>query len=574
MKKVVFYFNPKAKKIFVEKTDEDGQKKIVLSSRENFVYAAETVARVIEVDSEEQIPTRIDPGYKYYNVVNYSPIKAGTGIYYDEVSRSFKASSYGFITLFENSLRLIPLVSVTRDKIKSIITVFPTKFNKIPTVEDVEDNLRELNVISSIGTAAIQKELEKIDTNLKKITRIVVANGKQAVEGVNEYYTSLLDFEKKAGTLHDDGSIDFKEVGSIVQVKKGDKILQRNPEIKAIDGYDVFGNKIVAKTKIISSYKPEKGIVNSTTEKNILVANLDGCLELTQKKISVSAIVVIKGDVDYEYGNVDFNGSVVIYGSVLPGFSVKAAGDITIEQSVEDSEIIAGGDITIKMGAVGKNGVKLITGGSLFAKYLLNADVEAVGDVIVEDSIINCNVFSNNKISVLAQSGKIIGGDLTAFNGIEAKVVGAVNETLTKISVGRNLFVERELAVIQEKIDSVREDVNEIIGKLRMNFGEEVFENPMEYIKILPSLKKKNCLIMLKELSEGNGKLKGFLVEKNAVEVKLELLQEPVIKVFDKVYPGTTINLKKMVRKISEIMDNVKFYEDKEQKIIRFTVAS
>ncbi len=574
MKKIILYFNPSAKKIFVEKADESGKKKVVLSSHHNFVYTAEIVARVIDIDSDEQIPTRVDPNYKYYNVVNYIPIKAGSGVYFDETTGSFKASGYGFITVHDNTLRLVPVIAVTRDKVSAYISVFPTKFKELPSVNDIQEGLQELGIVSGLGESKIKEAMGNVDPNVKKLTRVLVASGKASVEGVNEYYTALIDFHKKAGELLEDGSMNFKEVGSIVQIKKGDKILQRVPEVLASDGYDVYGNKISATKKVISGYKVKQGLVNSPEDENILVANLDGCVEVLQKVVSVSAVVIIKGDVDYDSGNIDFNGSVVIQGSVLPGFSVKATGDVTIEQSVEDSLIEAGGDVIIQMGAVGKNGVKILAGGNVTAKYLLNAEVEAAGDITVEDSIINCNVFSNNIITVVAQSGKIIGGTLTAFYGIEAKVAGAINETVTKLYVGRNLFIERELEVVQEKIDKVRETVNDVISDLRMNYGDAVFENPMEYIKVLPGVKKKKCLISLKELSEGNGTLKAYIAEKDEIEDRLELLKEPTIKILETIYPGTTINLKKMVRKISEVMENVKFYEYKEQKLIRFKVAS
>ena len=88
MKKIVLYFDPAATQILVEKTDESGEKKKVLSSPKNFVSAAEIVARVIEIDNDDQIQQRIDPDYDYYNIADYVPVKSGDGIYIFAIHRS------------------------------------------------------------------------------------------------------------------------------------------------------------------------------------------------------------------------------------------------------------------------------------------------------------------------------------------------------------------------------------------------------------------------------------------------------------------------------------------------------
>ncbi len=79
MKKIIFYFDPTAKKMLTETISETGEKKLVLSSTKNFVYTAEIVARIIDIDNDEQIPTRLDPGYNYHVVMDYFTIKADRG---------------------------------------------------------------------------------------------------------------------------------------------------------------------------------------------------------------------------------------------------------------------------------------------------------------------------------------------------------------------------------------------------------------------------------------------------------------------------------------------------------------
>lgn len=573
MRKIIFYFDNSVTRIFKEITTEEGEKKTVLTTGNNFVSRTEIVARIIDIDNEEQIPTRIDPGYSYYNVANYIPLQIADGLYFDESQNSYKASEYGFVIYDGKFLRLLSPLKVSRDKVKAHFSIFPTKFGKIPTVKDIEETVHGYQIMASLGEKQIQEQLQKINPAEKKLHRILVAQGKAPINGHEEYYTPLISLDKKAGQILSDGRIDYKETGGIIEVHKGQELLQRTPAVKQVDGFDVYGDKLPSDIEPPQGYKRGSGIVQSGHDPNIFLGEIDGCLVEESRVISVLPVVNIKGDVDYDTGNVDFHGSVHIHGSVLPGFSVKASGDIIIEKSVEDALIKAEGDITIKEGVVGKESVKILSGGTVTAKYLLNAKVEAVKDIIVEDSIINCDVFANNKIQVVSKNGKIIGGKSTALHEIEINTSGNPNDTETILTVGRNLYIEKELSELRVQIDGWRETVNEVIRKLKVSYGEGVFENPKEYIAILPAVKKKNCLLLLKELSDSNKKLKELVEESKKVQEKLVLNQEPFIIIKHKAFPGTVLNIKKQVRKIDKEIENVKFYEDKTDKTIRFTSA-
>ena len=227
----------------------------------------------------------------------------------------------------------------------------------------------------------------------------------------------------------------------------------------------------------------------------------------------------------------------------------------------------------MKMGVVGKENVKLVANGKVTAKYLLNANVEATGDVVVEDSIINCDVFSNNRISVVAKQGKIIGGRTTALYEIMVNVSGSPNETETQLNVGRNLFIERELQDIHKEISKWRKAVDEVVNKLKLSFGEAVFDNPKEFIEKLLPARKKNCLLLLKQLSDNNRELKKYVEQSKEVQDKLKLEREPCIIIKNKAYPGTVISIRKSIKRIDSPIDNVKYYEDPEEKIIRFSPA-
>jgi len=575
MKLTVFYFDPNVSSMFVEKTDETGKKFYTLSSPYNFVYRDEIVARVIEADDPADVVYHLDSGYKYYKSEKFKPFKAGDGIIFDSISSCYRASDYGFVVYDQRTSRIqlkLPL-QVSKDKLKASYIVFPTKFLKLPTYKDIEQQLLANKIVGIIDKSEIESQLNEIDPHNPKVHRILVARGKEPMDGYDDYYIPLIQIEKKAGKLLDDGRIDFKEVGAIIEIKKGQEVLQKIPGIKPEDGFDIYGEKVTATVVQKDGYYPGSNIIPSDTNPLIFVSQIDGCLDIEGKTLSVLPVAIIKGDVNYESGNIDFDGSVQIMGSVLPGFTVNATGDIYIDKNVDDAKLTANGDIVVKLGIGGKGESKIIAGGSVKAKFALNSNIEALGKIEIEDSIINSTVFSNDAVIVTGRHGKIIGGETTARHEIIVNVAGSQLQNVTRLTAGKSLIVERELAELRKQMEKYKSNVEEIIKKIKNSFGEGVFENPKEFLNILPPVKKKNCLLLLKELSDNNRQLKMLLDQRDEIEKKYKLEKEPSISITDIAYPGVIITIKRSKLQIDKAMQNTKFYEDNETKRVVFTSA-
>ncbi|MDR3237981.1 MAG: FapA family protein [Spirochaetia bacterium] len=572
MKKIIFYFNQKAQRIF-EKQVKDGVEKLVLSSPYNFVSRNEMIARIVNVEDDEEIASKVDKGFSYYNAVDHFALKIEEGVFFDEVKSVYKASSYGFAVCVNGKLAVLSPISVTKDKQKAFINIYPTKTKKIPSMQEIFEILAFKKITVLQTEVQIQEQLSKINSAIKTPARILVAQGRPAIDGYPEYFKPMMDFNKKAGAVKSDGSIDFKEVGSVVQVAAGQEILQRIPAVKPTIGLDIYGNQIQPETLSVSGYRYGENITASEFDSDIFVSAIDGVLKVVNRKVTVLKMVVVNGNLDYKTGNIDFNGSVNIMGSVLPGFKIRATGDVMVQENLEDAVIESGGDVKIAGGIVGKDLVKIICAGTLETKYILNATVEAGGDIIVEDSIINSNVFSNHDISVVAKNGKIIGGTATAQYTISVKVAGAPSNPPTMLNVGRNLFIERELDALNKEIGFKKDEVNDIMRQVRVNFGEGVFKDAAKAIASLIPSKKKQCVEMLQQLGKKNAELKELSDKADEIAKKLDLDKEPFVAAYDKIYPGVILNIKKDVLKVDREYSNVKFYDDIAEKQIRFTAA-
>ena len=127
MKLSIYYFDPTVKTIFIEKTNESGEKYTALSSPYNFVAQNEIVMKTINVDHREDAENHIDKGYNFHKVEKYTPAKVGTGIYFDETTKCYRAARYGFVIHDKASLRLtlISPMQVSKDKMTAYFIVFP-----------------------------------------------------------------------------------------------------------------------------------------------------------------------------------------------------------------------------------------------------------------------------------------------------------------------------------------------------------------------------------------------------------------------------------------------------------------
>jgi uncharacterized protein (DUF342 family) len=573
MKKIIFYFEPSAQGILAKKKNAAGEIKTVLSSKYNFVSENEVVARVVDVKDESEIPSVIDAGYEYYNVQDYISISTGRGIRFDDNIKAYVSSYYGYVILKEGKIQLLSPLAYSKDKINAFYYIHPTKFGVYPSYREVHDILHVEKIVYPVARDRFEKQINAIDKEHPQLARVIVAEGKAPINGYDEYYEPLLSLEKKVGKVLADGRIDYKEQDSIIQVQKNQEILQRIPGVKPEDGYDVFGEVVSAEREEKGGLKRGDNIVQSGFDESIFLSGIDGCLNISNNKISVMPVAVIQGDVDLDSGNIQFNGAVRITGSVKSGFRVQADNDIIVEGDVDNAQLISGGDITVKMGVVGKDGTRLIAKGDISARFIQNAKVEAGKSVIVSDSIINCDILSYDKIEVTGKNGKIIGGKLVALYEIKSPIVGTQTETVTNLTVGRNFVVEEELNRKRGEIKIARDRIDEITTTIKMQFGEEIFKNPKEYIKILPSLKKQTCLVLLNDLGKANAALQKLLEESWEIEARLKLEREPAVVVRGRIFPGSIVNVKKSVRKIESPLDNVKLYEDPEDKSVRFVSA-
>lgn len=327
----------------------------------------------------------------------------------------------------------------------------------------------------------------------------------------------------------DETAIDFYNQSAFVIVHAGWVLGTVSPPDPGEDGEDVFGNAIPARqSPAPSDIDPE---TIELTRDNRLVALVRGRLVHSGAKRCIQRTLCVDADVGFETGNIDFPGPVEIAGGVRDRFVVRAQGAVTVRKLVEAATIESRRDVVVERGAAGRETGRIIAGGSVKAGYLEGVGVTCAGDCEVRHEITNCRVDARGVVRVPA--GAIRGGRVTASRGVEAAVVGSVQETRTELIVGA-------LDELEELIRQARDRIGETQGVLGPLLARQEVQGPMptgsmaaEQIEARMSLEF--------EASEAKRRIDELGEACERLEDNLRAFTAPVLRATQFVHPGVVL---------------------------------
>lgn len=313
-----------------------------------------------------------------------------------------------------------------------------------------EEIVKDLEIIGTkygIDKAEINKFLEEREYG-KSYT---LANGLLPREGTDGAIEYRFNVElKSTPKLNDDGTVDFHALDNVNHVTAGDVLAVMIPEDQGDPGTDIFGRRINPKTVKRVVLRSGKNMKVSE-DGHELIALVSGHVALEDDKIVVSNVMELI-NVDNSTGDIDYEGSVNVQGNVLAGFTVKAAGDISVNGVVEGASLIAGGNIAISRGIQGMNKAIIDAKGNIVTKFIESAQNVVAGGNIETDTILHSKVIAKGKILVKGMNGLIVGGDVKASTLIEVDTIGSEMGTATTVGVGVDPSVKKRVDELKNEL--------------------------------------------------------------------------------------------------------------------------
>ena len=107
-------------------------------------------------------------------------------------------------------------------------------------------------------------------------------------------------------------------------------------------------------------------------------------------------------------------------------------------------------------GIVGKEMGRIRADGDVRAQFVENAHIQARGDVVVRDSIVQSVVSAEGRVVTTEGKGRIVGGSITAHKGIEVNELGSEAATGTLVNAGLDAKSIQRMAALQKELSLYR----------------------------------------------------------------------------------------------------------------------
>jgi hypothetical protein len=409
-------------------------------------------------------------------------------------------------------------ISISRDK--TTASLQRVKGMDIPgmiTLSSLLNYIEDQGIIFGIiGDGAIEAWISNLETREQTL---VVARGKVPIASEDGHIKFHFENDfTNPGKLQSDGTIDFRDRGAIPYVHRGDLLAEKKPAKEGVKGMDVFGNPILVEEVLDPIFIFGSGTEIKEDELTIYAA-IDGQPHVdAMGNITVNPELMIKGDVDFETGNIDFNGNIIVKGIVKEGFTVK--GISLTAQEIEGATIELSGDLYISAGITETT---ITSVGNVHAKFINHSIVAAFGDLIIQKEIIDSDI----TISGACQNpaGHIISSKIITKQGIDAGKIGTSSSKPALLKIGVDEHIQKRIQKIDGQLEKSLDLLQELKEKIKLietqdqglygqitrkaQIQEKAQKETKEITQAIPFLKKDNdvaglqkATLQIKKLSE------------------------------------------------------------------------
>ena len=445
-------------------------------------------------------------------------------------------------------------VEITEDEMKAVVHFSPPRFSgRHMDMDDILDSLKSNGVVTGIKEEKIAEYLENMDYSQP----LIAAEGVRPRHGRDAYIDYKVRIDKSDVTFEEDekGQVNFRDLDLLENVVVGQVLAVKVPAEEGVPGRTVTNRIIPARSGKDTQIKHGKGTILSE-DGTELTAEINGQVVYQSGKISVEPVYYVKGDVSLETGNIVFLGSVVVSGSVMDNFTVKAAGNIEVKGSVQKAFLEAEGDVIIRQGIMGREEARIeSTGGSIYAKFIQTSNVIAEKDIIVAEGIMHSHADAGERILCHGRRARIVGGVLRAGEEVNARYIGSDSFTRTEIRVGMNPKVLQQLSDLEEnkttvskEYEKVKKDVTTLTHQ-KTTAGGKLPKDREEMLNKLLGQKQK-MEMRLNELNLELEELKAYL---GMLEHKGKVNAEKTA------FPGVEIYIKDKRFNVKDPYNNIKF---------------
>ena len=395
-----------------------------------------------------------------------------------EQDGDFTADLLGYLHITDERVSVLPAIWVSADGLQAYLIHLPSPVPKPELqAEWLRAAIAERGITAGIDEEAVAGLTGAVQPATDKSTTLI-AVGSEAQNGSDSVIDYEIDVEKRAGRPLADGSIDLRERNAAVGVEADQVVGRLVRATPGQPGRNVRGEALAATDGVAKDFTAGDNVrAESGDEGMRFVAEVDGNVSIQGDTIHVRPVYTVSGDVDYDTGNIDVPGDVEISGSVRTGFRVKAGGTVTVGGTVEPgAEIHSRGDVIVSKGIFGDR-TRVVALGAVTTKFIQNSTVVVQGDLTVGAYIINGQVRVGGAVRVEAgggsRGGSIIGGQVVATGGIEARLIGSAETDRTVVGVGAAAEDTARATQLRQQHTTMSRSLDELKARLGVSSASD-----------------------------------------------------------------------------------------------------
>ena len=412
-------------------------------------------------------------------------LEASEYTYLSEDGNGLFAKIYGYAGLDKSGrwARLCAPIWMARDGTSAyFVNLSQLGESQSPDPAEIEQLLHLRGIRFGEDREKISWLCEQSDKGDLSATTVPVARGRAPEPGAHGRIDFAVDMEHKPGLVREDGSIDYRRCSLAVLMREGQLIGKVVSPTEATPGTDLFGQELPSIPGDDISVTIGENVASKMDEDEIdgFYSEIDGELVVVERsrrgtrtvQLQVLETKVVKGNVDYSTGNIEFPGNVHVEGTIMPGFSVQSDGNV-VAGSVEDGAIVeAACHVVVEHGITGSQ-TRVTAGGSVFAMYVNEARVTAGEGLSVSEYIFNASSRAEETIVVLGKtrnppSGLIVGGTAIAGKRITAYGIGTDSSSSTQLMAGVDASLLKQLSETKKVIEQYQAAIGKTLKSLKV----------------------------------------------------------------------------------------------------------
>lgn len=342
--------------------------------------------------------------------------------------------------------------------------------------QSVLDEAARLGITAALDLGAIDQALGEGGDNIR------IAGGRPPVPSIDGRFEVLFPAMKERHPHLDEHDLaDFRDLGGIVTVDVGDKLMRIVAPVEGEPGETVTGKAIPVKPgKKVSFSSRLDGVAVDADDPDLLVAAIAGSPSALKDSASVEPVFSIK-DVDLHTGNISFNGTIHVTHDVHADMVLTATGDIYVDGTVENSRLEASGDIIVKGGIIGASELhagsgghvqsSISCGGSCTARFVQYAHIAAGNGIFIHDLAMLSELTAGHQIVVgdeNSRKGDIVGGTARATMLVKAKNIGSDAGLRTVVIAGADQRLHERLNTVIKDREAAEQKLADIIKLLEL----------------------------------------------------------------------------------------------------------